>query len=61
MQRIAVEESRFGIPLLIGLDVIHGHRTNVPRAARGAATFDSQAWERTRARPRARWRPTALR
>ena len=26
-QRIAVEESRLGIPLLIGRDVIHGYRT----------------------------------
>src|SRR4026207_637990 len=30
MQRIAVEESRLGIPLLIGFDVIHGHRTIFP-------------------------------
>src|SRR5436190_10530840 len=30
MQRLAVEESRLGIPLLIGLDVIHGHRTLFP-------------------------------
>src|ERR1700679_525318 len=26
MQRLAVEGSRLGIPLLIGLDIIHGHR-----------------------------------
>ena len=30
MQRLAVEESRLGIPLLIGLDIIHGHRTLFP-------------------------------
>jgi beta-glucosidase len=47
MQRIAVEESRLGIPLLIGLDVIHGHRTMFPVPLAEAATFDSQAWERT--------------
>ena len=29
LQRLAVEESRLGIPLLIGLDVVHGHRTLV--------------------------------
>ena len=29
-QRLAVEETRLGIPLLIGLDVIHGHRTMFP-------------------------------
>lgn len=28
--RIAVEESRLGIPLLIGMDVIHGHQTIFP-------------------------------
>ncbi|WP_064791270.1 beta-glucosidase BglX [Shewanella woodyi] len=30
MQRIAVEESRLGIPLLIGRDVIHGFKTIFP-------------------------------
>ena len=34
MQRIAVEESRLGIPLLIGLDIIHGHRTLFPSRSR---------------------------
>ena len=34
MQRLAVEESRLGIPLLVGLDVIHGHRTMFPDSAR---------------------------
>lgn len=29
-QRIAVEESRLGIPLIIGNDTIHGHRTIFP-------------------------------
>src|SRR5438128_5322078 len=29
-QRIAVEQSRLHIPLLFGLDVIHGFRTDVP-------------------------------
>lgn len=27
LQRVAVEETRLGIPVLVGLDVIHGHRT----------------------------------
>ena len=27
LQRIAVEESRLGIPLLFGYDVVHGHKT----------------------------------
>src|SRR5262245_459076 len=47
MQRIAVEESRLGIPLLVGLDVIHGHRTIFPVPLAEAATFDPQIWERT--------------
>ena len=47
MQRIAVEESRLGIPLLIGFDVIHGHRTQFPVPLAEAATFDPQIWEAT--------------
>ena len=30
LQRLAVEGSRLGIPLLFGLDVIHGLRTILP-------------------------------
>lgn len=30
MQKAAVEESRLGIPLLLGFDVIHGYRTTFP-------------------------------
>jgi len=47
MQRIAVEESRLGIPLLIGFDVIHGHRTIFPVPLAEAATFDPRVWELT--------------
>src|SRR5918993_2317861 len=47
MQRIAVEESRLGIPLLIGFDVIHGHRTIFPVPLAEAATFDAHVWELT--------------
>jgi beta-glucosidase len=47
MQRIAVEESRLGIPLLIGFDVIHGHRTQFPVPLAEAATFDPRIWEAT--------------
>lgn len=47
MQRIAVEESRLGIPLLIGFDVIHGHRTLFPVPLAEAATFDPHIWELT--------------
>src|SRR5215831_17657612 len=47
MQRIAVEESRLGIPLLVGFDVIHGHRTVFPVPLAEAGTFDPQIWELT--------------
>ena len=30
LQRVAVEESRLHIPLLFGLDVVHGYYTNAP-------------------------------
>lgn len=40
MQRIAVEESRLGIPLIVGRDVIHGFKTVFPIPLGIAATFD---------------------
>lgn len=40
-QRIAVEESRLGIPLLVARDVIHGFRTVFPIPLGMAATFDT--------------------
>lgn len=40
LQRAAVEESRHGIPLLIGLDVIHGQFTIFPTPLAQAAGFD---------------------
>ncbi|MEW1672238.1 glycoside hydrolase family 3 N-terminal domain-containing protein [Streptomyces noursei] len=42
LQRIAVEESRLGIPLLFGLDVIHGFWTTFPIPLAQAASFDPQ-------------------
>jgi beta-glucosidase len=47
MQKLAVEGSRLGIPLLIGLDIIHGHRTLFPVPLAEAATFDPAAWTAT--------------
>ena len=47
MQRLAVEGSRLGIPLLVGLDVIHGHRTLFPIPLAEAALFDPATWELT--------------
>ena len=40
IQRIAVEESRLGIPLLMGRDVIHGYRTIFPIPLGQAAAWD---------------------
>lgn len=40
MQRIAVEESRLGIPLMIGRDVIHGFKTVMPIPLGQAATWN---------------------
>jgi beta-glucosidase len=47
MQRLAVEQSRLGIPLLIGLDIIHGHRTLFPIPLAEAALFDPDTWQLT--------------
>ena len=47
LQRLAVEHSRLGIPLLLGLDVLHGHRTIFPVPLAEACLFDPDAWERT--------------
>lgn len=47
MQRLAIDESRLGIPLLIGLDILHGHRTLFPVPLAEAALFDPQTWTLT--------------
>lgn len=40
LQRVAVEETRLGIPLLLGFDVIHGYRTVFP-----VPWAESASWE----------------
>lgn len=40
LQRAAVEKSRLGIPLLFGMDVIHGFSTIFPIPLAGATTWD---------------------
>jgi beta-glucosidase len=40
LQRIAVEESRLGIPLLVGRDVIHGFKTILPIPLGQAASWN---------------------
>ena len=42
LQRIAVEESPDGIPILFGRDVIHGHRTVFPIPLAMAASFNPE-------------------
>ncbi|WP_137681724.1 beta-glucosidase BglX [Aurantiacibacter suaedae] len=46
LQRLAVEETRLGIPLLFGYDVIHGHRTIFPISLGEAASWDLAAIEK---------------
>ncbi len=43
LQKIAVKESRLGIPLLFGADVIHGFRTVFPIPLGEAASWDMEA------------------
>jgi beta-glucosidase len=47
LQRVAVEQTRLGIPLLVGLDVIHGQHTIAPTPLAMAASFDPDIVERT--------------
>ncbi|MBT8135806.1 MAG: glycoside hydrolase family 3 C-terminal domain-containing protein [Gammaproteobacteria bacterium] len=42
LQRIAVEESRLGIPLLVGRDVIHGFKTIMPIPLGQAASWNPE-------------------
>jgi beta-glucosidase len=45
LQRVAVEESRLGIPLLFAMDVVHGYRTIFPVPIAIAATWDPEDWK----------------
>lgn len=47
IQRIAVEESRLGIPLLFAADIIHGLKTVFPVPLAEAAAFDADLARRT--------------
>ncbi|MFT2092391.1 beta-glucosidase BglX [Paraglaciecola sp. 2405UD69-4] len=43
LQTIAVEQTRLGIPIIIGHDVIHGHKTIFPQSIGEAASWDLDA------------------
>jgi beta-glucosidase len=47
LQELAVKESRLKIPLILGYDVIHGHRTIFPIPLGMAASWDLAAMERS--------------
>ena len=49
-----MEKSRLHIPILFGLDVIHGHRTIFPVPLAIAASWDPEAAETVAARCRGR-------
>lgn len=47
LQKLAVEKTRLGIPLLIGMDVIHGYETVFPIPFALSCTWDMGAIERS--------------
>lgn len=47
LQRVAVEESRLGIPLIFGMDVIHGYETVFPIPLGMSMTWDMDEIERS--------------
>ena len=47
VQKIVVEESRLGIPLIIGFDVIHGYKTLSPIPLAESASWDLEAIEKS--------------
>ena len=49
IQKIAVEETRLGIPLLFGFDVIHGYKTISPIPLAEAASWDLDAIKKSAA------------
>lgn len=47
LQRVAVEESRLGIPIIFGMDVIHGYETIFPIPLALSCSWDMDAIERS--------------
>lgn len=49
IQKVAIEESRLGIPIIIGRDVIHGYRTIMPIPLGMAASWNADLAEKAMA------------
>ena len=47
LQRIAVEETRLGIPLIFGHDVIHGYKTIFPIPLAESSSWDLELMEKS--------------
>lgn len=47
LQKIAVEQTRLGIPLIFGYDVIHGFKTITPIPLAESCAWEPSLWERT--------------
>lgn len=47
VQKLAVEQSRLGIPLIFGLDVIHGFKTQFPIPLAESSSWDLELMEKT--------------
>ncbi|WP_179337019.1 beta-glucosidase BglX [Winogradskyella ludwigii] len=47
VQKIAVEKSRLGIPLIFGMDVIHGYKTTFPIPLGLSSSWDMEMIEKT--------------
>ena len=47
IQKIAVEETRMGIPMLFGFDVVHGYKTVSPIPLAEAASWDLEAMKKS--------------
>ncbi|WP_299780228.1 beta-glucosidase BglX [uncultured Formosa sp.] len=47
VQKIAVEQSRLGIPLIFGMDVIHGYKTTFPIPLGLSSSWDMKMIEKT--------------
>ncbi len=44
LQKVAVEETKLAIPVLFGLDVLHGHKTIFPIPLAEVGLFDPLLW-----------------